>query len=171
MRILTRLLELFPHDTIKVDGKPYLSRYFLTGRQKSHSLGERAGARIHCFHTSDPGPDLHNHPWSGLSIILSGGYRERRRKVLGEVMVPVGDDEFENKYKRVQVFSAEEVRTLRPGSVNVIGLEDYHAAELLDPAKGCWTIFFTGRRKKDWGFLDSTERFIHWSQYTGRGKT
>jgi hypothetical protein len=40
---------------------------------------------------------------------------------------------------------------------------DFHRVDLRDEKKGAWTIFFTGPRSKDWGFLDRhTKEFKDW---------
>ena len=148
------MAERLPNDTIYVEGHPYLTRYYLNGRPW-RKLGEGRSIRLHHFHTSDQGRELHNHPFEGWSLVLSGGYVEERRAPMASVLVPVnGSDEcYERHYFRQTAF-----RVLTPGSVNRIGLDVFHRAELLDPVNGCWTLFVTGKRVADWGF---------WNKKTG----
>lgn len=147
MSWILRLLNLLPHDTIMVGGKPYLTRYFLTGTPE-RALGEGRTIRIHHFHQSDQGRDLHSHPWTGWSLILKGGYIEERMGEPVKIKIPVG-----TRYETA-TFPTTFCRYVLPGNINRIGLDDFHRAELIDPVKGCWTLFFTGRRVQDWGFAD-----------------
>ena len=59
---------MWPQRTITVDGKPYLTRYYIL-----------PGVFVHHFHSSDQFDEFHNHPWAwAFSIILKGGYVEER---------------------------------------------------------------------------------------------
>lgn len=128
----------FPSITIpKLDGSPYLTRYFLL--LKDRVFGNLF---LHHFHSSDMDYDsdgeggitylLHNHPfkWS-VSFVLSGGYTEERRDQYGLV------------YTRI----------VKPFTFNFISDKVFHRVQLLDEKKGAWTLFLTGSRKnKSWGF-------------------
>lgn len=143
MSILRRLLNLIPHVTITVAGKPYLTRYYLFG-------ADRAGGNLflHHFHASDQGEEFHNHPWRwGASLILRGGYVEER---CVRSRWPHGDVD---EYSRI---------ARRPGSFSRFGTREFHRADLIDPQGGCWTLFACGARVKDWGFLDRRGRFRDW---------
>lgn len=58
-----------PMRLIMLNGKPYLERYY---------IGVVCGRTIwlHHFLTSDGDRNVHDHPWSALSVILTGGYWE-----------------------------------------------------------------------------------------------
>lgn len=87
------------------------------------------GLFLHHFHQGDMDRHPHNHPWKlSFSYILLGGYVEYRGR------------------------DGKDVRTLLPGSVNVIGRNTYHRVELLDPVGGCWSLFAHAERIGDWGF-------------------
>lgn len=137
--------------TIETDGKPYLTRWYVwppgprTADDKVTPASPFA-IFIHHFHRSDADRDQHNHPWSvSASLILKGGYREER----GDYM-----------------------RTFKPGSVNVIHAEDYHRVDLLDPKKGCWSLFVAGPNVGSWGFRNAdTGEHIPWRQYLGGENT
>jgi hypothetical protein len=107
----------------------YLSRYTLA------ELPDGGFAYLHFFHRSDVDRELHNHPWAGESLILTGGYREERR--MGEP----------GAYR-------VETRTYQVGDVNVLGPDTFHRVDLLDEAAGCWTLFVAGERTHAWGFWD-----------------
>jgi hypothetical protein len=147
---MRRLLNLIPHTTITVDGVPYLTRYYLLG--KDWAWGN---IYLHHFHSSDQGDELHSHPWVwGFSVVLWGGYSEER----------VGSPD---------CWSAPTVRTdhvkpvpgivrrdITPGTTNFLRLTDFHRVDLRDEQRGAWTLFFRGKRVTDWGFLDR-----HTSEY------
>ena len=87
---------------------------------------------LHHFHRSDADDDLHNHPWSGSSTILAGGYTEERLHPDGSIRS----------------------RTYLPGDSVDLMPNTFHRVDLLDPAAGCWTLFRTSRRVQSWGFID-----------------
>lgn len=93
---------------------------------------------LHRILISDPDEDLHNHPWSAVSLILRGGYLEERRVGAWRV----------HAYQR------------RPGHLVVIRRSTYHRITLRRPAT---TLFLVWRGFKppggQWGF---------WNRFTGR---
>lgn len=135
-RFLKWLLNKLPSVTIpRPDGKPYLTRYYLFGADRSWG-----NIFIHHFHSSDMdvAPSgayyLHNHPWPfSFSIILAGGYIETRRNP---------GVQFSEEYY------------YEPGSFNFLNNKTFHRVELR--GDDGWSIFFTGWRskKRSWGFLD-----------------
>jgi hypothetical protein len=67
-----------PSHTIMLDGRPYISRWFLSADPPPGStLAE--GWHLHRIHASDGDRRLHNHPteWA-RAWILRGGYVEQR---------------------------------------------------------------------------------------------
>ena len=122
---LLALAEKLPCRVIMGEQGPYLSRYTL------RELDDGGHVYLHFFHRGDADLQLHNHPWAGTSLILAGGYREERR---------VG--------QRV------EERVYRPGDVSVLEPNTFHRIDLLEPERGCWTLFSIGPRVQSWGFWD-----------------
>lgn len=106
------------------EGQPYLDRHFIL-KVKGRN------AYLHRFWDSDPGVDLHDHPYFNISIVLKGEYLEHlqdntiiRRKT-GDIVY----------------------RTARTA----------HRIEIEPHWKGkVWTIFLTGKRTRDWGFYTKT---------------
>jgi len=147
---------------------PYLSRYYLkngpTMPDGSHPFAADGTPKegildpdrpyavfLHRFHRGDDEPELHSHPWEwGVSLILSGGYLEERRRGAPE--------------RGGSVI----VRTVRPGHVNVLRAHDYHRVTLLG-ASGTetWSLFLAGPRTgADWGFWNrSTGRLLPWREF------
>ncbi len=136
-------LNRLPRRTIASEAGPYLTRYTLA------DLPGGRHAYLHFFHRGDHDRQLHSHPWNGLSLILTGGYREERR---------AGSP---GSYRI-------EERIYRPGSVNLLQPDTFHRVELLDEAAGCWTLFLAGKRSDEWGFWDrDNESFTHWEVFQG----
>ncbi len=131
--------RVIPHEIIRIDGKPYLTRFYLNGKVNTREQGEGPQFYLHHFHKSDQGTELHNHPYSGTSLMLAGGYTEERMTQLD----PEGT-----------AFTEVQPRTYLPGDTNEIGLADFHRTDLLDKRMGAWTIFVTGERVKSWGFIN-----------------
>lgn len=121
---------------VGADGSAYLHRYTLA----EADTGERL--YLHAFVRGDQAHELHDHPWSGRSLILLGGYREERRGPGGRI----------------------EVREFRRGDVNHLDPGTFHRVDLIGPE--CWTLFWTGPREKSWGFWDrDTDVFTPWRDF------
>ena len=118
------------------DGSVYLYRFTLA------ALTEGGGyIYLHRFMRSDEDEELHNHPWSGTSLILAGGYREERRA--GHVVM---------------------ARECRRGDVNPIEPDTFHRVDLLE--EDCWTLFVVGPVVQSWGFWHrSTGVFTKWREF------
>lgn len=142
----------------------YLSRWYLLGApfmpDGSHPFDEHGDPRpgiqdpdrpfavyLHKFHRGDEDLELHNHPWRwSVALVLSGGYREERRRGAPE--------------KGGWVF----VREVRPPAINLIHHDTFHRVTLLE--KTAWSIFVAGPREKGWGFWNrSSGVFTPWREF------
>lgn len=94
------------------------------------------GVYLHRFDGPDPRPTLHDHPWNFVSLVLRGGYTERR---LNPADMTV------NERHRV-------------GFLNVMRTHDAHAIVRLW-RQPTWTLMFVGRRVRTWGYLEPFPRF------------
>ncbi len=142
--LLARFATGLPCRTIHGEEGPYLSRYTLT------ELAGGGFVYLHFFHRGDVDRELHSHPWSGRSVILAGGYVEERRE--GE----------EGAYRVVS-------RTYRPGETSGLAADTFHRVDLLEPARGCWTLFTTGPKAASWGFWDRDSGvFTPWREALAR---
>ena len=126
-----------------------LNRYRLitdriTGKDYMHRyylfLKDRAtfpfNVTLHRIVKSDE-PFLHDHPWAYMTIILKGGYWE----------------------------NTIEGRTWKgPGSVIKRGAQDFHWLEL-ENEQPVTTLFFMGPQKREWGFLNSNNEWIHYKEF------
>ena len=134
------------------EGDPYLLRAFLIPEDKQTT--GLFGVYLHFFFRGDSDENPHNHPWGkSSSTILTGGYTEY---VLGP-----------DKKEFI-------VRKRVPGGTNTLYRNTFHRVELLEPKRGCWTLFTSGGRVapsqgEDWGFYDIKAReFVGWADYFAR---
>ena len=155
MRIVDRIGEKLASKLEKRvvnrrDGNPYLERYYIFHGSKFKFL---PGIYLHKFLSGDEDPELHNHPWgSSVSLILSGGYLEERRK----------DKIVDGEVKRHVVS-----KKITPGMFNLIKKNDFHRVDLLEDY--AWTIFFSGNREQDWGFWNrDTDEYVPWRDHVSK---
>lgn len=158
------LLKLPKRVITRDDGKPYLERWYLCGeagglkyfpgqpqmRWWQRYLTSLPCIYVHRFVSSDDDPELHNHPWEAVSLILAGGYVEER------LCRWVGRDEWSktSTYRRY----------FRPWSINRIFSDTFHKVTLVE--EDCWTLIKCGSKVSTWGFLDvETDTFMHWKQH------
>lgn len=109
--------------------KPYLTRWYLVGGRK-HKWFTLC---LHEFHASDP-TDLHDHPFSYITWILTGGYWEE---------TPGG------------------MFFRKPGHFRFRSSRSQHRIQL-DPSKSAvYTLFFMGPRTRNWGFMHQRQWTDH----------
>ena len=77
-------------------------------------------------------PILHDHPWPYATIILKGGYIEHTM--------------YDRFYRR-------------PGHIRFRKAKDYHW--LAVDSEPSWSLFFMGKRQREWGFLKDGEWIQH----------
>jgi hypothetical protein len=172
--------------------KDYLVRYYLTlppvmpdGSPGFDERGvpkkgivwrdNRAGVSVflHHFKESDDAGELHSHPWEwAYSLILSGGYSEERRvtrHVEYDCTYTIGAQTLGKHGTSIQ---HEVVRkTFGPGSINKLTKDTFHRVDLLDPSKGCWSLFLAGPKYSSWGFWNrETGFFTPWREFVDRKK-
>lgn len=123
-RLLRRLVAKRPTRLIEVAGQPYLARVYLW-----HCGGWRL--YLHYFINEDGDRHLHDHPFHGLSVVMSGGYTEERMTLLS---MPE------------PLFRVRKVRFF-----NWIPARVFHRIASTQP--GTWTLFLNSPHFKRWGFL------------------
>lgn len=106
------------------------------------------GVFLHELRGADADRDLHDHPFSFISIILKGGYRE---------LVPI---------RQEPVFRINMYRHWGRWSVHTMKATDRHRIVSLDQ-NPTWTLLLVGRRKRTWGFHTS-QGFVPWDEYKER---
>lgn len=135
--------------TLSHDGRPFLDRWGL--------VHERIGGfYFHHIADADPGMDLHDHPWSFVSVILRGGYDEQ--------VAPIREASL------LAEFAEQWPDTCKPGierswSRFSIHRMPLHVAHRITSAKpGTWTLVLRGPTRRKWGFYLSGG-WIHWEAY------
>lgn len=191
LRVLGAMAGLLKPDFTIVDsGSPYLSRWHLTPWGYLRDL-ERPGKfltllrdgtrdwpsiRLHKTLRSDNARALHDHPWASVSFILRGSCREitpdpnglfrwrGRCRMRGwteadpeySVGLQQSDPGTPNLYPPI-------TRLIRnPGSWVRRHADTPHRLEILD--RPCWSLFFTGLHRREWGFHTGTG-WVHWEDF------
>lgn len=99
------------------------------------------GIFLHKICTPDPRAVLHNHPWTFASVVLKGGYTE---------YVP-GDNTYAVS-RSVKRFNLKRFNN------------SYHWIDRLDRTP-TWTLVFTGRRKRVWGYLEKDGTYTDFNKH------
>ncbi len=128
---------------MSADGQTvYMDRWWLFNAYDPSTYEAKHGwcpisVRVHFIKAPDSDRHLHDHPWNARSIILDGGYVERR---------PGG-----------RFF----VR--RPGDTTELKFGEYHKITNV-MGTGALTLFITGRYRGPWGFwVDGAK--VPWREY------
>lgn len=96
---------------------------------------------VHRIDGPDPDPDMHNHPWEAIVLVL-----RKPGEYVQEVLRP----------------NAGHVDRKRVGRVNTLGAS-FH--RIVTVAPGTWTLCVCGpRRARDWGFA-TPAGYIDWQTY------
>lgn len=93
--------------------------------------------RIHHICTADFDRALHDHPWDFVSVVLRGGYIERRPLDNGHPCFGHGSEEVASNTYRREASMVYRRATDRHRIINV---------------GNCWTLFITGPKRQWWGF-------------------
>lgn len=165
-RFLRWLTQFLPKREIRVDGKPYLERYYLAGpispsTARLWPVDDQPRPRLawllhrtwylHKFHAPDADRDLHDHPWDARGRILAGAYVE-----------VFADPATGRRGARVR---AEGDRThVEP--------RKYHRITALrwmrrDDPPEVWTLLRCGPYVGGWGYLDRGEH-VPYAEYHAR---
>ena len=167
MTILSKIMDKLGRRRVITDreGKvPYLIRYYVFLKERKNFP---FNVTLHKVLVSDE-PTLHDHPWGYATFILKGGYWEH---------IPIISKE------GAVVGSTKVWRG--PGHFRMRSADDLNWLELAKDADGneipCWSLFFMGRKVKEWGFMrfvhvkdvkkihEAGYRWIHNEEYLARG--
>ena len=146
------------------DGKiPYLDRYYVFLKDRNRFP---FNITLHKVMVSDE-PVLHDHPWGYATLILKGGYWEH---------IPLRNETTGGVVGSTRVWRG-------PGHFRIRSADDLHWLELEKDEAGneipCWSLFFMGKKKKEWGFLsyvdtkdmDRGYKWIHNEEYLNARNT
>jgi hypothetical protein len=140
VQLLHRFLHKPPDLLIGSPGMSYLRRWHVIPRNPLCNI------YLHQFLRSDDDRALHDHPWSNVTWVLEGLYKEH---------------------------TATGAHWRMAGDVVARRAKTAHRIELsVDPASRialpCWTLFVTGPRLRDWGF-HCPNGWRHWRVFTQSG--
>lgn len=135
VRWVDRILKRLSGKQIFLNGKPYLTRYYLIG----DGSGRRFELYLHFIQLKDPYRWLHNHPWRWfLSVVLRGHYTQ-------QVLRPSSNVGRKNVHVRyMNLFR---------------GKNRYHAISNV-PEKGVWTLVLVppkSRGSTRWGYWNEED--------------
>ena len=167
MTFLSKIMDKLGRRRVIRDrdnGEPYLVRFYVFLKDRKNFP---FNITLHKVLKSDE-PTLHDHPWGYATFILKGGYWEHIPIISKEGAV-VGS-----------------TRVWRgPGHFRKRSADDLHWLELAKDSEGneipCWSLFFMGRKVKEWGFMrfvqvkdvnkihEAGYRWIHNEEYLARG--
>jgi len=146
------------------DGKiPYLDRYYVFLKDRNRFP---FNITLHKVMVSDE-PVLHDHPWGYATLILKGGYWEH---------IPLTNETTGGVIGSTRVWRG-------PGHFRIRSADDLHWLELEKDEEGneipCWSLFFMGKKKKEWGFLPYVDtkdlnrgyKWIHNEEYLNARNT
>ena len=141
----TRWAFMRRFDILDADGGLYLRRWRIVQTPWF-------AIYLHKIARSDKDRDLHDHPWSFVSLILRGGYDE----VL---------DGAASWFPTTANAWAKPVRR-RWLSLSFRRATDAHRILRLHRTP-TWTLVLTGPRRRDWGFYIDGKGFVDWRTYLG----
>ena len=146
MTMFQRLIDrVFAFERIDGDDRcPYLHRWRLA------SFGRERKVYLHHFVGSDWSRDLHDHPKRFISIGLWGGYIEETPATWPLVQPP-----------RLRTWRAPWIRSFPATHIHRLILPDGWT---------CWTLVFTGRETRAWGFFLPDGTWIEWMRYMRGGR-
>ena len=121
------------------DGEVYLDRWGWRTRW--------FGIYLHRMTAPDPGVDLHDHPWPFVSLILRGGYIEERADVRTAHTAASFAESWPDHCERGHKI------TWMPGTIHRVRVDECHRIIGLRRVP-TWTLVFTGRRYRNWGFYE-----------------
>jgi hypothetical protein len=136
----TRRAGLYRRLTLRrADGEVYLDRWSITHDR----IG---GVMLHRMQAPDPGVDLHDHPWSFVSVVLWGGYVELRADTRDASVIAQAAEQNPQRFTYRGVPVAR-----RPGSIRTMRLDECHTVARLF-RRTSWTLVIKGPRRRLWGF-------------------
>lgn len=154
-----------PDEVIGDPDRPYMRRWHIVRRYGWFNLF------VHEFLRSDDDRALHDHPWANVSLMLDGEYREWTPIDCPIIDLPRGSKWDANPSTsgivRGDLRKEGELRFRRAGSPHRIELLRSWYGKNISPAlaeKPCITLFMTGPKVREWGFL-CRQGWKHWQDF------
>ncbi len=171
---------------LHADGSLYMGRYWLMPRcllrwaseidRDNHGQDYLKplrwlpfSVRLHNIATPDYDRDFHDHPASFISIVLRGGYHERRpigiEPEWERILVPVkslSPEMMVNPSVTEAIQEKGRTQFRGPGSIALRMATDRHV--ITDVCRDTWTLVIWFRKVQWWGFY-TTRGKVHWQDY------
>lgn len=133
----------------------YMGRWWLFNRYSEIGSMDRVeprfkwlpSVRIHHILREDRAEHMHDHPWNARTIILRGGYTEKRK--YGEINAGNG-----------HAYALTEQHVRRRGDTERVRFGEYHHIMHVEPL-GAWTMFITWEYVGTWGFWVDGRKVPH----------
>jgi hypothetical protein len=145
-RILVKLFRVrIIISVAELGTKIYLRRFYLSPRWRWLPFR----IFLHHIFLSDKRV-LHSHPWSFISLLLSGSYKE----IIQDGFTAIGKHKVELTVDRF----------VKAGALLLNPLTHIHRLELTKPM---WTLVFASKAKQMWGFYppEKNYQFVPWREY------
>lgn len=161
-RIVQRALG---RSDVYVDGRLYMRRWLLGPKWFF-------GLRVHHIAMSDSDREFHDHPFSFVSFVLSGGYYEifPVRSQKGEIVDRVQRWRAPLSFAFRRAEDLHRVRLARDGTAKVEfgGNDSSFLGKVIEVGeKTAWTICLRGPYRREWGFVGADGKWVHWEKFTG----
>lgn len=160
-----RVADRRPPDVI-IGGEedPYLRRWWVIPGNKWFNI------YLHHFMRSDDDRALHDHPWVNLSVLLDGQYLEHRLgqsfpgyRQAGDIVLRMPSSlhrvQLTQRWERVDPEVARCADAISGRLFRIAGVP------MVESPVPVWTLFITGPRVREWGFL-CTKGWRHWRDFT-----
>lgn len=136
---------------------PYLTRWKLIELPDFHVM-------LHRFNRSDRDRELHDHPWSFVSVVLWGGYTEVTHALKSDrdLILAHGGEQFTNA--TIVAGMPTRGRFYWPGAVLFRPARWAHRIEIA-PGKKAWSLVLAFKKERSWGFF-SREGWVRWRSFT-----
>jgi hypothetical protein len=122
----------------------YMGRFWLFNPYTTHKKCKywpfSISIRLHYIRRPDMDRHLHDHPWNARTIILRGGYTERRAINLSWP--------YANKFNHYS-----------PGDTAKLKFGEYHRITEIAEG-GVWTLFISGKFRGPWGFMVNGKKIL-----------
>jgi hypothetical protein len=131
----------------------YLRRYYVVQSKYFNIF-------IHLFLRSDR-DDMHDHPWNFGTYVVRGAYAE---EVPGELLSFDGDKSVHAIRTNIRSVHYNRWATRKATQLHRVKLD--RELTLKDKDKATMTVCFTGKTRRDWGFVKDG-KWVFWKKYLG----
>lgn len=136
------------------DGSLYMERYWLRAENEAQDI---TTVRVHRIVGPDIDAAMHDHPWGFVSIVLRGGYWERRPISINPCFMrnATNIEQYNETYRRA-------------GSIAYRRATDRHRIVHVD--NDTWTLFIAREKIQWWGFYTPQGK-IYYKDYESKHLT